>query len=231
MQPRKVLIADPAQEVREALTEALCPDFRVICCCRGDEVPALLASEKPDLLILELSLQGLDGISLLEQLPERPPVLVVSNSLTDYVRGALLRLNVEYAIQKPCSIRAVAARARDLVQNIRAPQSPACLRETLIRLGLPSWRNGFGHLLTGLPLLARNRDQQLSKELYEAIARLDHTTAAAVEKAIREVIREGWHCGDRREWNRLFPGHSHCPRNKEFLFRLADLLRDRKLCG
>lgn len=231
MQLRKVLIADPAQEVREALTEALSPDFRVICCCRGDEVPALLEAENPALLILELSLQGLDGITLLEQLPERPPVLVVSDGITDYVHGALLRLNVEYAIRKPCPIRAVADRARDLVQSLRPSQSPACLRETLIRLGLPGWRNGFRHLLTGLPLLARNRDQQLSKELYETIARLDHTSAGAVEKAIREVIREGWNTGDRREWNRLFPGLSYCPRNKEFLFRIADLLRDRKLCG
>lgn len=231
MEPRKALIADPSEEFREALTLALSPGFQVITCARGDEVPALLASEKPDLLILELSLPGLDGISLLEQLKARPPVLVVTDLINPYVHGALVRLEVEYAIRKPCPIRAVADRAFDLVRPLGSAQAPEALQETLIRLGIPCGRHGFQHLRTGLPLLAQNRDQQLSKELYETIAALDHSTPAAVEKAIREVIRRGWSGGDRREWNRLFPGHTRCPGNKEFLFRLADLLREQRRCG
>jgi CheY-like chemotaxis protein len=228
---RKVLIADPAEEFRDALVAALSPSFQVILCHRGDEIPALLLKEQPDLLILELALPGLDGISLLEQLPQRPPVLVVSDSISAYAQGALLRLNVEYAIRKPAPIASVVNRATDLIHTAAIPQGPACLLDVLVRLGLPSGRQGFRHLLTGLPLLARNRDQQLSKELYDTIARLDHSTAGAVEKAIRDVIREGWNSGGRKEWNRLFPGLNHCPRNKEFLFRIADLIREQQLCG
>lgn len=231
MKPRKVLIADPSEEFREALTLALCPGFQVIACARGDEVPALLESEKPDLLILELSLPGLEGIALLERLRSRPPVLVVTDLITPYVYGALVRLEVEYAIRKPCPVQAVADRAFDLVRTAQAVREPDCLQALLIRLGLPSGRQGFAHLLTGLPLLCRNRDQQLSKELYETIAALDHSTSAAVEKSIREVIRQGWNTGDRREWNRIFPGLTRCPRNKDFLFRIADLLREQRRCG
>lgn len=231
MESRKILIADPAEEFCQALSHALSPGFRVICCPRGDEIPALLASEKPDLLILELSLPGLDGISLLEQLPERPPVLVVSDSITYYVQNALIRLGVEYAIRKPAPIQSVADRACDLVRTVSATQMPICLSELLMGLGLPSCRQGFRHLLTGLPLLARDRDQQLSKELYDTIARLDHSSSAAVEKAIRDVIREGWNIGIRREWKRWFPCLDRCPRNKEFLFRMADLLQEQQLCG
>ncbi len=231
MDPRKVLIADPAEEVREALALALSSGFHVVCCTRGDEIPPLLAVEKPDLLILELALPGLDGLSLLEQLTDRPPVLVVSDSITPYVHDALIRLGVEYAIRKPAPVQSVVDRAFDLVRATAAPRKSDCLQEFLVSLGLPGWRNGFQHLLTGLPLLAHNRNQQLSKELYDAIAALDHSTADAVEKAIREVIREGWNKGDRQEWNRWFPGLNRCPRNKEFLFRIADLLRERKLCG
>jgi CheY-like chemotaxis protein len=228
---RKVLIADPAEEFRDALVTALSPSFQVILCHQGDEIPALLIKEQPDLLILELALPGLDGISLLEQLPQRPPVLVVSDSINTYTHSALLRLNVEYAIRKPAPIASVVNRAMDLIQTVSVPQGPACLLDLLVILGLPSGRQGFRHLLTGLPLLARNRDQQLSKELYDTIARLDHSTAGAVEKAIRDIIREGWYSGDRKEWNRLFPGLNHCPRNKEFLFRIADLIREQQLCG
>lgn len=231
MIPRKALIADPSEEFREALALALSPGFQVITCARGDEVPTLLASERPELLILELSLPGLDGISLLEQLPQRPPVLVVTDLINDYVYRALVRLGVEYAIRKPCPVQSVADRALDLVWQVRSPQAPDGLPETLTRLGLPCGRHGFQHLLTGLPILVRNRDQQLSKELYDTIAALDHSTPAAVEKSIREVIRDGWNSGDRREWNRIFPGLQRCPRNKDFLFRLADLLREQRRCG
>lgn len=231
MYPRKVLIAEPAEEIREALAAALSPNFQVILCHQGNEIAALLADHRPDLLILELALPGLDGISLLEQLPQRPPVLVVSEAITPYVFSALIRLNVEYAIRKPAPIQSVVNRAMDLLQIAAEPQIPRALLDILIRLGLPSGRQGFRHLLTGLPLLARDRDQQLSKELYDTIARLDHSTAGAVEKAIRDIIREGWNSGEQKEWSRLFPGSAHCPRNKEFLFRLADLIRERQLCG
>lgn len=231
MDPRTAFIADPSEEFREALTLALTPGFRVRCCTRGDDALAMLTRETPDLLILDLSLPGLEGISLLEQLEVRPTVLVVTDLINPYVYDSLVRLGVAYAIRKPCSIQSVADRAFDLVRQPRVPQEPDCLQKVLTQLQLPSGRQGFQHLLTGLPLLARKRDQRLSKELYETIALLDHSTPSAVEKAIREVIREGWENGDRREWNRYFPGFVRCPRNKEFLFRIADLLRDRRLCG
>ena len=231
MYSRKVLIADPAEEFRDALVCALSPSCQVILCHRGDEIPALLLKEQPDLLILELSLPGLDGISLLEQLSQRPPVLVVSDSINTYTHNALRRLNVEYAIRKPAPVSSVASRARDLLQAVAVPQNPTCLLDILISLGLPSGRQGFRHLLTGLPLLAMNRDQQLSKELYDAIAQSDHSTPGAVEKAIRDIIREGWYSGEQKEWNRLFPGLNHCPTNKDFLFRLADLIRKQQRCG
>lgn len=231
MKPRKVLIAEPSEAFREALTLALSPGFQVTACTRGDEVPALLEAEKPDLLILELSLPGLEGISLLEQLQARPPVLVVTDLINPYVHGALVRLGVEYAIRKPCPVQSVADRAFDLIRMSQAFREPDCLQALLIRLGLPSGRQGFGHLLTGLPLLSQNRNQQLSKELYETIAALDRSTPAAVEKSIREVIRQGFQTGDRREWNRIFPGLTCCPRNKDFLFRIADLLREQRRCG
>lgn len=231
MEPRKVVIADPSEEFREALALALSPDFRVHCCARGDAALKLLSAEMPDLLILDLALPGLEGISLLEQLPMRPPVLVVTDLINPYIQSSLARLRVEYAIRKPCSIQSVARRAFDLVGSGKISREQICLQKALIGLGIPNGRQGFQHLLTGLPLLAEQRNQQLSKELYTAIASLDRSTPAAVEKAIREVIRDGWNSGSHREWNRLFPTLARCPRNKEFLFRMADLFREQQLCG
>lgn len=231
MEPWTVLIADPSEEFREALALALTPSFRVRCCARGDEALELLTAEKPDLLILDLSVAGLEGISLLRMLKDRPPVLIVTDLLTDCIYALLTELGVEYAIRKPSPIRNVADRAYDLMRMAHLPSMDLCLVQGLTRLGLACGRHGFQHLLTGLPLLVQNRSQQLSKELYNSIAERDHSSAKAVEKAIREVIREGWENGDRREWERCFPGATRCPANREFLFRISDLLRERKLCG
>lgn len=231
MEPWTVLIADLSAEFREALTTLLSPHFQVRGCSRGDEALAILAEQTPDLLILDLDLPGLDGISLLRSLPRRPPVLVVSYLINSVTYQLLTELGVEYAIRKPSPLHNVADRAFDLVRTVQSSREPLCLHKGLVRMGLPSGKRGFRHLLTGLPLLVENRDQQLSKELYEAIAKQDNSTPKAVEKAIRETVRMGWEKGDRREWENCFPGITHCPCNREFLFRMADLLRDRKLCG
>lgn len=231
MEPRTVLIADLSPEYREALAKELRPHFQILSCGRGDEALALLTEQSPDLLILDLDLPGLDGISLLRALPRRPPVLVVSHLINPITYQLLLELGVEYAIRKPSSLHNVADRAFDLVRTAQTSPEPLCLRKGLIRMGLPSGKRGFGHLITGLSLLAEKRDQQLSKELYDAIAKQNNSTPRAVEKAIRETVRIGWEQGNRREWERCFPGITHCPCNREFLFRMADLLRDRQLCG
>ena len=231
MEPRTILIADLSAEYREALEKELMPHFHILSCGRGDEALALLTEHTPALLILDLDLPGLDGISLLQSLHRRPPVLVVSYLINAATYQLLLELGVEYAIRKPASLRNVADRALDLVRTAKAFPEPPGLRGVLVRMGLPSGKRGFGHVLTGLSLLAENRDQQLSKELYDAIAIRNSSTPRAVEKAIRETIRIGWEQGSRQEWARCFPGISHCPGNREFLFRMADLLRDWRLCG
>lgn len=222
----KVLIADPEESFRDALARALEPDFQVLTCIRGDEALALIRQENPDVLILELSLPGLDGLGLLRSLDRKPQILVVSDFLdSPFIRGSLAQLGIQYALRKPCPIRTVAERASDLIameQNLALSRSAY---ELLDSLGLPCGRQGFQLLLTGLPLLAADRDQRLSKELYQQIALRCNTTGTSVEKAIRDTIRSGWESGNPEVWQRCFPGSSRCPRNKEFLFRMADILR------
>lgn len=222
----KAMIVDPCKEFRTALARQLEPEFLVAVCSHGDEALALIRQEMPDVLILELSLPGLDGIGLLRQLAHRPQILVVSDFLdTPFVRGSLLQLGIQYALRKPCPVHTVAERARDLMameHNLALSRSAYQLLDSL---GLPCGRQGFQHLLTGLPILAADRDQRLEKELYRQIALQNRATPGSVEKAIRDTIRSGWESGNQEVWNRCFPGHTRCPRNKEFLFRLADLLR------
>ena len=93
MEIQTVLIADPCEEVVLALSQLLQPDFRVLTCGDGREALALVRQEQPELMILELSLTRMDGITLLRQLnllETRPRTLVFSAALSDYVLCALL---------------------------------------------------------------------------------------------------------------------------------------------
>lgn len=231
MEGRKVLIADPSEDFRHALAQALLPDFQVRCCARGDRALELIQSWEPDVLVLELSLPGLDGIGLLRRLTDPPAVLVVTDLNTPFVRCALEELGVQYAMLKTCPVETVADRVHELMYLCVRPDQDSGAVQLLSCLGVPSSRQGFQHMLTGLPDLVRQRDQRLSKELYQVIASRSSATSSSVEKAIRDAIRAGWDTGDRAVWQQYFPGYTRCPRNKEFLFRIADLLREQGRCG
>lgn len=225
------LVAEPSRELCEAMAQALEEDFQVTCCARGDEALALIRSEAPDVVVMELSLAGLDGISILRALPSRPPVLVVSDLLTPYVSGVLDSLGVQYAMRKPVRLSNLADRALELAFLGKGLGDVGNALELLRRLSVPSGRQGFQHLLIALPQLTDQRDQRMGKELYAAIAERSGTSISAVEKGIRDVLRTGWAQGDRELWQQYFPGCTKCPTNKEFLFRIADLLSTWRKCG
>ena len=236
MELQKIVIVDPTEEFPDELIRALGNAFQITLCPRGDRALDLILEQKPDLVITELLLEGLDGIGLLRALadsPEKPQVLVASHLLTPYVLGMLEELEVQYAIKKPCDLRAVVERVRELADmaRFRPGLKIACRQDTtqmLMELGMPNDRVGFQHLLIGLPLLVSRRDQRMGKELYDSIARHNGGNFRSVEKAIRDAIHEAWDSGDRTAWRSYFPNYDRCPHNKEFIFRMTDLLTQRR---
>lgn len=227
----KAVVADPSRDLCGDYARALEPDFQVTCCTRGDEALAQILAVSPDVVIMELSLAGLDGISLLRRLPNRPPVLVVSDLLTPYALCALESLGVPYAMRKPATLSNLADRALELAWTGQGFPDTGNALELLRQLSIPGNRQGFQYLLLAIPMLTGQRDQRLSKELYTRIALNCSTTASAVEKGIRDAIRAGWALGNRAVWQQYFPGCTQCPKNKEFLFRIADLLYSWRRCG
>ena len=124
MDAMKLLIADGNEEFRRALAAELQGAYHVRCCGDGKEALSLLRSFVPDVLVLDLMLPELDGISLLQSAASAglcPMVLVTSRFYNDYILGALGELSVGYMMRKPCDIPATAARIGDLSRHIRAP--------------------------------------------------------------------------------------------------------------
>ena len=139
---QKLLIADCSEEYRTALTAALQDRYHIRCCRTGTEAWTLLHQERPDILLLDLMLPELDGITLLERICAdgiHPMVLALTPLWTDYVYGCTQQLGVEYdrlpqqldGCNQRLSITVIAKPVRRLVVAIRifAMQSIARLFE------------------------------------------------------------------------------------------------------
>lgn len=225
---RTVLLALESEDFRLALQEALCRKYRLLLCADAQTGMQLLG-QKPDVLVLDLSLPGTDGLTFLENAAHlRPPViLALCTQITPYLGQALSGLGVGYAIRKPCTLPAVTGRISDMLRKLDDPlpyDPQLVIRDILMKLSLPLPSDGFQQLRIGIPLFAQDKSQRLSKELYPAIAELYGCSAAAVEHSIRESIETAWESRDAAVWQEYFPGFTQCPTNKCFIARLAELL-------
>lgn len=236
MDALKLLIADGNEEFRLALTQALQGAYYVRSCCSGKEALALLHAYNPDVLVLDLMLPELDGISLLQSAVSsgiRPMVLATTPFLNDYVLDSAQKLGVGYMIRKPCDISATVARIRDLSQRLQPPpvsqpDPRTNVTNLLLSLGVPTKLHGYGYLREAILLMAKDPGQSITKELYPKVAALCGCEAKHVERSSRNAIEAAWHHRDDRIWQLYFQpgpdGSIHRPSNGAFISRLADSL-------
>ena len=228
---QKLLIADCSEEYRTALTAALQDRYHIRCCRTGTEAWTLLHQERPDILLLDLMLPELDGITLLERICAdgiHPMVLALTPLWTDYVYGCTQQLGVEYVMRKPCDINAIVSRVRDLSQRLKPlpakPDPENYITETLLTLGFSTKHNGFSYLRDALLLMSKKPSQSVTKELYPAVAHNFGCRKDNVERSIRTAMDYAWYHGDQTVWHRYFPDASQRPTNAVFLSRITEAL-------
>ena len=234
MDKLKVLIADGETETLADISKTLAGLYHVRIAREGHEALALLRSFTPDVLVLDMLLPGLDGISLLQKAAEydlHPVVLATTRMLSDYMSQTLQKMEVGYVMVKPCDAGAVAARISDLSQNLKLPlfSSPdmrTMISNILLNLGIPTKLKGYGYLREAIRIFADDPTQTITKELYSEVANRCNATTTQVERSIRTAIETAWEHQDNQVWARYFPGESGGgrPTNGEFVARLADYL-------
>lgn len=240
MDKLKLLIADGNEEFRTELEHALQDRFQILTCASGAEALSLLQSFRPQILALNLMLSVIDGITLLEEAHRmgiRPRVLATTTQQNAYVLDAVVRLEVDYVMIRPCLIRAAVARILDMASpGIPAPEpipvSPpdprARVTALLLSLGIPTRLMGFGQLREAILLVSQNSDTTITKELYPAVAAICNGDPRRIERTIRSAIDAGWKKRDPQIWQFYFPPKpgSVCkrPSNGAFITRLAESL-------
>lgn len=232
---QKLLIADPSEEFCRGLESALSGLYEIRICRDGSQAMEALYSFRPDCLILDLMLPGMDGICFLQAVSAAglaPLVLPVSSYYSDYITHALQEMGIHYLMQKPCRAEAVAARLVDIGRHVAQTADPEnAINSTLLMLGLRTDLCGYQCVCTALEQLLENPGQPVTKLLYPAVAQVCGGTGVRVERAIRTAIRDAWLRRDDRLWRLYFThdqyGRDRCPSNSVFLFRLAASLYPR----
>ena len=244
----KVLIADINEDFCKSLSEKLADDPDTVCCGSFGSGQAALecaGREKPDVVVTELTLTGLDGIGLVEALgklgeKERPVCVVVSSVISGEAVTAALRAGAAYYLHKPCDPALLVKRIKQLAgransadlneerQRQRDNELETGVTEILHEIGIPAHIKGYKYLREAIMYTINDMDvlSGITKVLYPEVARRCQTTASRVERAIRHAIEVAWDRGDVEILQRYFgytvSGLKGKPTNSEFIAMIAD---------
>lgn len=239
----KLLIADKSEAFCQALAEQMRGLYEVHTCKDGMRAVELVKKIEPDVLVLDLSLSGLDGIGVLHAIQNagyHPMVLAITYQVTNYIISVLESLCVSHMVQKPCSVLNVAARLYEFNlylgdSNLKTWNLRDEAYTILLSLGVSLCGKNFVCIHEALVYMTEYQNRFVTKELYPAIAARCGGTPKRVEKAIRDAIEKAWKNRDERVWQLYFTygrdGTIPCPSNGEFLSRLAFYLHRRMMAG
>ena len=118
-QRRTVLLADTSTEFRILLREAMekTGEFWVDVAQTGDEVLEKVQEQEPDILIMDVILPGLDGLSALRELQElgyAPMTILTSAFVSDQTLAEATELGAAYFLPKPFRMDTLLDRMRNL---------------------------------------------------------------------------------------------------------------------
>lgn len=251
----RILIADPNEDFRSLLTDMINDedDMETIGAAEdGMEALALVAETKPDVLLLELVLSKLDGLGVMQKLPETgvsPSVIVVSGFYNGRVVTECSELGAYYFMPKPCDPSALIARIRTMRGSAKETSAPpqrivaspksepsleAVVTDIIHEIGVPAHIKGYQYLREAIILTINDMDviNAVTKVLYPEVAKKFNTTPSRVERAIRHAIEVAWDRGDIETLQKFF-GYTVSnikgkPTNSEFIAMIADCLSLRR---
>lgn len=238
---KTVLIADAdfvfAKQLSYALEES--GTFQVIdIALNGKQAVRMVEERHPDVLVMDILLPELDGLSVLEKISSVvPPPIVIATSvfLSNYVAVSAMGLGVRQLIKKPCSAESVAASVeracRILPRKGFEDDRKSLIANTLHDVGIPANIKGYFYLIDALELTIANPEAAFSmtQSIYAPIAQQHGVKPEQVSRAITRAIDIAWDRGDLDTLQSYF-GYTvsntrGMPTNGEFLAIIGEALR------
>ena len=163
---RRILVADTGEDFRRNFMEAIRNegDIQVVGeTGDGIELLRLIETQKPDVIVMEMVLTGMDGVEVLEALPtlkleRRPRVLIVSS----FAKGTMAELaaskGADHYMTKPCRVTTVCERIRQLCgtgaldeDRDRGQNLEAVVTSIIHEIGVPAHIKGYQYLASYSP--------------------------------------------------------------------------------
>ena len=127
----RVLVVDDEHSIRRAVGRALTArGYDVQLATDGEEALSMAAAFQPDLVVLDLNLPALDGLSVCRQLRvwSSVPILVLSVREDEADKVAALDLGADDYLTKPFGIDELLARVRALLRRAGTQGAPKPVR-------------------------------------------------------------------------------------------------------
>jgi len=209
-----------------------------------------LKNSKVDVLIIDLYLPNIDGVTILHQIKEerdlqKPKCIIATSAFaSERIMKKVSELGVDYFMQKPLNLTNLLDIVNDLrekpverkVNALNLNASNAYDLDTEIttllhEIGVPAHIRGFMYLRESIKLVYHNIEilGNITKVLYPEVAKKYKTTPSRVERAIRHAIEVAWSRGKVDTIEELF-GYTVSigkgkPTNSEFIALITDKIR------
>jgi CheY-like chemotaxis protein len=119
-----ILICDDEPNLRELMRLSLepGPDYRIVEAGDGAEAIEVVEKERPDLVLLDMMMPGVDGIAVLEHLRSHPehvetPVVVVSAFASPTDRNRAIEAGATRFVKKPFDPEALRSLVEELLPS------------------------------------------------------------------------------------------------------------------
>ena len=250
MEQITVAIADDNRELTNLLQEIINeePDMRVIgISYDGVQCLQMVEEKKPDVLLLDIIMPHLDGMTVLEKMSgrkEMPNVIMLTAFGQEDVTKKAVELGARYFIVKPFDTANLANQIRLVMKKPKnessithtrtekkEPSLDASITNIIHEIGVPAHIKGYLYLREAIAMVYHDIELlgSITKVLYPDIAKKYNTTASRVERAIRHAIEVAWNRGNIESIANLF-GYTVSmtkakPTNSEFIAMVADRLR------
>jgi len=171
---QKILVVEDMQSVVDALRALLEHEgFQVVVARNGMEGLQVVHKERPDLLLLDLILPGLDGLEVCRRLRRDPetarlPILMLSGKAEEGDKVVGLEVGADDYIAKPFSPKELIARVKSHLRRFRSAYPSNLLRAGGIAMDL----DRFAVTMRGEPVSLTAKEFQLLKALLEAEGRV-----------------------------------------------------------
>lgn len=234
MEQVNVAVADDNERVLQMIVDVLETDSEINVVGKaknGEEVYDLIRKEEPDVVLLDIIMPKLDGLTVMEKvnkdnsLKKHPAFVVMSAIGKEAITDDAFNLGASYYIMKPFDNEMVINRIKHLklsmnrkiheTRMINANESKNDYIERNLEsdvtniihdIGIPAHIKGYQFLRDAIVMSVNDMEMlnSITKILYPSIAKMHQTTSSRVERAIRHAIEVAWSRGRLETIDELF---------------------------